>query len=116
MKVLIVDDSKAWRDSTLIYLKIHAFKQHQYLEASSVSDALKLLSEHDFEVIVTDWEMPNGNGDVLLNHLIGKNWLKPIFVISSSVNIPRHSYTRPNIVFYDKPSFAVAVEEIIKYL
>lgn len=116
MKILIVDDSKSWRDSCVCYLKAKTPRQHDYLEASTVNGALYLLAKHDVELVLTDWEMPDQNGDALLDHLILKSWTKPVFIISSSLNIPMGSYQRENFHFFEKSDFPLLASQILKLL
>ena len=60
MKVLVVDDSGTMRRIIIRALdKIGGF---QCVEASDGAEALKELKKDTFELIVTDWNMPNLNG------------------------------------------------------
>ena len=62
-KVLVVDDEPSMRRILKANLRMDS---HVCVEASNSSEAIKLLSEEDFEVIITDQKMPGGTGlDVL---------------------------------------------------
>ena len=62
-KVLVVDDEPSMRRILKANLRMDS---HVCVEASNSSEAIKLLSEEDFEVVITDQKMPGGTGlDVL---------------------------------------------------
>jgi two-component system, NtrC family, response regulator PilR len=62
-KVLVVDDEPSMRRILKANLRMDS---HICVEASNSSEAIKLLSEEDFEVVITDQKMPGGTGlDVL---------------------------------------------------
>jgi DNA-binding NtrC family response regulator len=62
-KVLIVDDEPNMRRILSANLRMES---HVCLEASSSSEAVALLSNEDFDVVITDQKMPGGTGlDVL---------------------------------------------------
>ncbi len=64
-KVLIVDDSKATRE--LIATVVEGVDECQAFEAQSGFDALKILPRHQFDLIITDINMPDINGLELIN-------------------------------------------------
>lgn len=62
-KVLVVDDELSMRRILKANLRMDS---HVCVEASNSSEAIKLLSEEDFDVVITDQKMPGGTGlDVL---------------------------------------------------
>ena len=62
-KVLIVDDEPGMRRILTVNLRRDA---HVVVEASGVTEAVRLLANDDFDVAVTDHKMPDGSGlDVL---------------------------------------------------
>jgi two-component system response regulator PilR (NtrC family) len=62
-KVLIVDDEPGMR--RILTVNLHR-DSHVVVEASGATEAIALLGREDFDVVVTDQKMPDGNGlDVL---------------------------------------------------
>lgn len=63
MKVLVVDDSKAMRMIVVRTLKQTDFAQAEIVQAEDGADALaKVQAEGPFELILSDWNMPNMDG------------------------------------------------------
>src|ERR1035441_2305890 len=62
-KILVVDDEPSMRRILKANLRMDS---HVCIEASNPAEAVKLLSEEDFDVVITDQKMPGGTGlDVL---------------------------------------------------
>lgn len=70
-KVLVVDDHQETRLITSIFLKNHI--ACSIVEADSASSAITELQSTDFDLIVCDYRMPNGDGVVVAKNLIEKN-------------------------------------------
>ena len=64
-EVAFVDDSKATRE--LIATVVEGVDECQAFEAQSGFDALKILPRHQFDLIITDINMPDINGLELIN-------------------------------------------------
>ena len=61
--ILIVDDEASARSTLALLLRKRG---HRVAEAAGVTEAVKALTDHTFDLIVTDLRMPDGNGlDVL---------------------------------------------------
>lgn len=70
MKVLVVDDSKAMRMIVARTLKQTDFAQAEVVQAEDGVDALeKVQNEGPFELILSDWNMPNKDGLQFLKEL-----------------------------------------------
>ena len=62
-KILVVDDEPHMRRILVSNLKQ---ERHEIVEAASVGDARRALSEHGFDAVITDQKMGDGEGlDVL---------------------------------------------------
>jgi len=61
VRVLLVDDETELLKATKIYLE-KAKKNYQIVIQNSANDALKLLGKEPFDVIVSDFQMPNMDG------------------------------------------------------
>ena len=66
MKVLLVDDS-----ATVLSVYTDLLQKHGYevLPASTASEALEIAKEHQPEIGIIDYAMPDGNGDELIHKL-----------------------------------------------
>lgn len=86
MKVLIVDDSRAMRAYAQGSLKTVA--DCQIDEASSGFEALRLLPRANYDVIVTDINMPDINGLELIRFIRGseRHQNVPIVIISTQAS------------------------------
>ncbi len=62
MKILIVDDSSTMRRIIGNVVMQLGFTKDSFDEAEDGVKAWKLLSESRYDVILTDWNMPNMNG------------------------------------------------------
>lgn len=66
MKILIVDDSKAMRMIVTRTLKQAGFADCTVVEAANGVQALQTLRGGGFDVVLSDWNMPEMNGLELL--------------------------------------------------
>jgi two-component system, cell cycle response regulator len=64
--ILVVDDSPVYRKLVETAL---AEKEYRVLLANSGRQALKLVSKHRPEIVITDWEMPDVTGIELCGHI-----------------------------------------------
>jgi response regulator RpfG family c-di-GMP phosphodiesterase len=67
-KVIIVDDNEDIRD--LLNITLEAYFQYEYLQAPSGNQAIEIIKSLDSEeikFIVSDYNMPDGNGGVVYN-------------------------------------------------
>jgi len=69
MHILIVDDARTFR-----YILLKILKEMGYSNvsaAANVEEAKKMLGEHQFDLILCDWHMPNETGLDLLKYIRG---------------------------------------------
>jgi len=76
MKILIVDDFATMRKILRNILKQIGFKNIS--EADDGKSALKILKKENFDLILSDWNMPEISGLELLNKVKSDNELKNI--------------------------------------
>ncbi len=69
MKILIVDDSKAMRMIVRRTLREAGYSGHDITEATSGVGAVEALSSGGFDLILSDWNMPEMSGFELLQKL-----------------------------------------------
>ncbi|HYX33783.1 MAG: response regulator [Pseudobdellovibrionaceae bacterium] len=80
ISVLVVDDEPVLRELVAFILIDKGF---QVLEAESGDAAYQLICKNDFDVVVSDVRMPNGNGVELLTRISHMTKRKPmVFLVS----------------------------------
>lgn len=83
MKILIVDDDKLIAKNIIAKITRAFPTTHiDFTAAHCVADALELFSMHDFNLIITDINMPNQNGLVLIENIRKIDKDVVIFVLS----------------------------------
>lgn len=82
-KVLIVEDSKATRE--FLAAAVESIEGLEAITTSSGMEALKLLPRHQFDLIITDINMPDINGLELLSFVKGSPHYRdtPLFVVTT---------------------------------
>ncbi|MGF6399481.1 two-component system response regulator EvgA [Pseudomonas frederiksbergensis] len=80
-KVLLVDDHPVVRAAVRLVLELEGFKRIS--EASSGSEAISLLHEHSFNLVVLDLVMPGGDGLELLERIRASDWSCLVLVFTS---------------------------------
>jgi two-component system, chemotaxis family, chemotaxis protein CheY len=80
-KVLVVDDSGTMRK--IILRSLNALGVTDIMEAGDGSDALELFQQHQFEVVLTDWNMPRMTGLELLKAIRGSGSTVPVILITT---------------------------------
>ncbi len=80
MHVLIVDDDTSLRDSLV---RLAHKLGHTTAVAENAWDAFDHIEKTDFDAIITDVQMPDGNGIELLQILTRLQYTAPVYVHSS---------------------------------
>lgn len=85
MKILIVDDSSTMRRIIGNVVMQLGFTKEDFDEAEDGLRAWKLLAENSYDVILTDWNMPNMNGLDLVKKVRseGSHLKTPIIMITT---------------------------------
>lgn len=83
--ILIVDDSPGMRKVIRRVLSLSGFETGLCLEAGDGIEALAVLQRETIDIVMTDINMPNMDGEQLLEHLAGDPRLNtiPVMVIST---------------------------------
>ncbi|MBS2012974.1 MAG: response regulator [Deltaproteobacteria bacterium] len=66
MKILVVDDSKAMRMIVLRTLRQAGYGDHTIAEAGNGKEALDILHKEPYDLVLSDWNMPEMTGIELL--------------------------------------------------
>lgn len=64
MKILLIEDNLSIQKGLLYSLKQN---QYEVLISSSCKEALNLLKENEFSLIILDVSLPDGNGLIYIN-------------------------------------------------
>jgi diguanylate cyclase (GGDEF)-like protein len=92
IKVMVVDDSRAYRRHTVRLLHAHEF---EVIEAESGPRALDLLEEHpDVTLVVTDFNMPSMDGCQLVREIRRKHHRNQLAIIGVSSANDKHLSAR----------------------
>ncbi len=108
MKILIVDDSKAMRMIVQRTLRQAGFTSHAVSEAASAPEALDLLRKDSFDVVLSDWNMPEMSGLDLLGAVTKENIAVRFgFITSESTPAMREQATGAGALFLLAKPFTV---------
>jgi DNA-binding NtrC family response regulator len=81
--ILIVEDDAIVRNSLALLLRTHG---HEVMEARDGTEAVTLLNNRDFGLVITDLVMPKTNGFHLVDQIRSKWPQTPILLISGYVS------------------------------
>ena len=85
MHVLIVDDDSNIRDLVILLLN-SKYKELVFTEALDAYEAISYLKENSTDLIVSDFQMPGGNGDELVKYLDESNY-SGVYLCQTSLNL-----------------------------
>ena len=111
-KVLLVDD-----DESLRRLLVHKLKQDfgfMIDEASSGFDAIKLIKQGiKYSLIISDYNMPDGNGADLQDFLVEYNIQSYFFFYTSEANVKINPSHKSFLGLIEKPQFQELLEKLV---
>lgn len=114
--ILIVEDSTTTR--ALIRAIVEEMGDFHTVEARSGFDALKLLPTQEFDLVITDINMPDINGLELINFMKSNPKYKnlPLIIVSTerSEEDKRRGMALGAIAYITKPFKADELQEVIK--
>lgn len=91
LNILIVDDSPVMRAFIRKVVGMTALDVGQMLEAGHGGEALALLGQHWMDLVLTDINMPEMNGEELVRRMEGDALLRavPVIVVSTDASANR---------------------------
>ncbi len=117
LKFLIVDDSLIVRNAVHKAVK-EGLGSDFIFEAADGLEAIKILEKESIDIILSDWEMPNLNGEELIFHVRNTPELKDLPFIMMSMHAERDfiiTAIQNGVTNYIvKPFSPVELEEIIR--
>lgn len=89
--ILVVDDSSPMRAVIKKTIKASGFKFGEFYDASDGNMALDILRDNWIDLVLTDYNMPNMNGLVLITEIKNDEALKdiPVVFITTEGSVPR---------------------------
>jgi two-component system chemotaxis response regulator CheY len=86
-KVLVADDSGVMRK--ILIRALNACSVTDIVEASDGAEALSRFEEHTFDLVLTDWNMPNKTGLEVLQSIRGAGSKVPVIMITTEAEASR---------------------------
>jgi two-component system chemotaxis response regulator CheY len=86
-KVLVVDESGTMRK--IIVRSLNVLGVTDVVEAGDGSDGLNLFHQHEFDVVLTDWNMPRMTGIELLKAIRASGSKVPVILITTEADRSR---------------------------
>ena len=86
-KVLVADDSGVMRK--ILIRSLNACGVNDIVEAGDGVEALSRFSEHQFNLVLTDWNMPNKTGLEVLQSIRGAGSKVPVIMITTEAEASR---------------------------
>src|SRR5688572_17415871 len=85
--ILVVEDDAAVREMLVCVLEAEGFN---VTEADSAETGLELLADYDFDVVLTDYSLPRGDGTWMLREAAHKGRLAgiPAFIVTAHFDQP----------------------------
>ncbi|MGC9154940.1 MAG: response regulator [Ferrimicrobium sp.] len=83
MRILVVDDSRAMRMIVIRQLRQAGFDDAEFIEAQDGLEALQRFNEHEIDLVLSDWNMPEMNGLEFLRELRSRDEEIPFGFVTS---------------------------------
>ena len=111
MRILLVDDDKEIRFALAnVFQAKHKFT---VVEAGSGQEAIATLAaQNDFTLIISDFQMDNGNGDVIVDFLKNQKIDVPLVFFSGSQEIKSAEISAPVLKCFSKSEVFHLIEYV----
>ena len=86
-RVLVADDSSTMRK--IILRSLNAVGIPSAVEASDGEEAIKLFNPGDFDIVLTDWNMPGKNGLEVIQEIRAQDTKVPIIMVTTEAEKSR---------------------------
>jgi CheY-like chemotaxis protein len=116
MKILLAEDEPELRK--LIVFMIDSLIDATVTEVSSGDQAIEILArEPDIQLVISDYQMPNGTGEDIYRFLLNEKKSTP-FILCSVANVDEHPIFKDNPPYgvLTKPNFFSGFEKLIRDL
>ncbi len=114
LKLLVVDDHRDIREMLVMAFQ---WRGHAVVAAESVASALEAAGREPFDVVVSDWSLPDGTGADLMRQLKARHGLKGVVLSAYTAQQigsewRTAGFTRVVAKHADLENIAKAVEEV----
>lgn len=112
--ILIVEDDEFAREKTVNF--VESLTGLKTMQTTSGNKAVEILKTRRFSLIISDFNMPDGNGDTILNYLQQHNLPIPFIFHTAAVfvNLPEQLSMETKVV--DKYDFEELEKSILELL
>jgi DNA-binding response OmpR family regulator len=111
-RILLVDDDEFARSFVRVVLERSGFEVH---EAEDVAAAMNSAKSLDLAAVVTDWNLPDGDGRELARHLHEKSAALPVILITGDlIGLETDGVDQLFTAILHKPFSPSALEEAIR--
>jgi CheY-like chemotaxis protein len=113
-KVLIADDAEFFRS---LLSKTLSAKGYTVLEAADGAQALSFLKSHEIDYMISDLDMPGGDGFSLLATIKSQDVKIPVLIVTGNEETTLSNYARFGVRdLLHKPFSPEMIERIFKFL
>jgi CheY-like chemotaxis protein len=109
-KILVVDDEPA---NLRMLSQFLSHKGYETAQAKDGLEALELLAESRFDLVISDVRMPRMDGVTLARHIVSSQPITPIFLMTAYHFENRHDISALNVPFLGKP---FSVDELLSQI
>jgi CheY-like chemotaxis protein len=111
-RILLADDQQSVRQAISLLLSLD---EHEVIEVSNGAEALDLFKREQFDLVITDFEMPKMKGNELAARIKQISPAQPILMITAYAERLRHS-NNPVDAIMDKPFHLKDLRQIMAKL
>jgi CheY-like chemotaxis protein len=107
-RILVVEDEAILRKNFCLVLGYEGYEVH---EATNGAQAIELLDQHDFDLVISDLVMPQLDGLKLAERVQTRSPQTPIILVTALSNKPPYAAALPGVVeFLTKP---IEIDDLI---
>ena len=85
MNILIIDDEDEIRQITVMNIE-NIFPEANIVESNSAKKSIELIKENQFNLIISDYNMPEHNGNLVFEYLVSSKTTNTPFILYSAAS------------------------------
>lgn len=114
-KILIVDDMEMNRQVLTLLLEMELKGNYEIHYAENALEATRKIELHDYRLILSDLDMPSGDGYYLLRYMKANNNPTPVVIITGSFEVVDNELLKNSKrVIYRIKDLASELREVVK--
>lgn len=112
--ILVIDDDALTAKAVAANFEVFGF---QVNKVEKVEQAQKALKQKEYQIVVMDWHMPQGGGELLLKEIRDAHWEKPaVFLVTGDHEVEEsHVFAMGADGFLHKPFEASTIRNLIQH-